>query len=103
MELKTPLKNEMTPPLSFGGGPSSLGSRSLMNAQLMATVVLREILAITQRTLNCVFPKNPMYFGRLIYPKTYPMILPMPTTRLAIAFADSEWNGKHAADTINKF
>lgn len=90
MELKTPLKKEMTPPLSFDGGPSSLGSRSFMNAQLMATVAPKEMLAITQRTLNCVFPKNPMYFGRFIYPKTYPMMLPIPTIRLAIAFADSE-------------
>lgn len=66
MEPKTPLKNERTPPLSFAGGPSSLGSRSLINIQLMATVAPREILAITQRTLNWVFPKNPMYLGRFI-------------------------------------
>lgn len=89
MELNTLLKNENTPPFSLDGGPSSLGSRSLMKVQLMATVVESAILAMTQRTLNCVFPKNHMYLGKLMYPKTYPIILPTPTIRLAMAFADS--------------
>lgn len=87
--MKTCLKNERRPPLPLIGGPSSLASRSRIVLILSMTVLLKAILAIAQRTLNCVFPKNPTYLGKFVYPATYPMIFPTPNTRLAIAFAAS--------------
>ena len=89
MDLNTVLKKDTRPPLFLIRAASSLGSRSRMNPMLSATVLPNAKLAITQRILNCVLPKNHMYFGRLTYPATYPIMLPTPTTRLAIAFAAS--------------
>lgn len=64
MDLKTDLKNAITPPSSFGLGGSFRGSRSRMNVMLISTVVNSDIDAIEHRISNCVCPKNQRYFGR---------------------------------------
>lgn len=52
MELKTPLKKAITPPLSVGGGPSWFGSLSSTKKMLIITVTPSAILAMTHSTLN---------------------------------------------------
>lgn len=69
MAENTCVKNENRPGLSDAGGPSSLGSRSLMYKQLISSVELKAMDAITQSTLNCVSPKKGKFFGRSMYPK----------------------------------
>lgn len=66
MEVKTCLKNGISPDFASGGIGSLLGSRSLMVTLLMVTVVERATQAIRESILNWVFPKNHRYFGRSI-------------------------------------
>ena len=69
MDEKTCLKKAMTPPFPVVGAPSILGSLSLIARELMATVLPSAMLAITQRTLNWVLPRNGSSFGRWTYPE----------------------------------
>lgn len=64
MDVKTCVKNERIPKLVVVGGPSRRGSRSRMQSVEINNVPPRAKQAITQRTLNCVFPKTGMIAGR---------------------------------------
>lgn len=64
MDVNTCLKNERMPGLVDVGGPSRRGSRSRMQSVEINSVPPRAKHAITQRTLNCVFPKTGMIAGK---------------------------------------
>lgn len=91
MEWKTSLKKVRREVLDFGAASSRDASRSRIVVVLRATVLPSARQARTQRTLNCVLPKNQTYFGRSMSPAMKPMMLPTPVTRLAMEFAASCW------------
>ena len=64
MDLNTWEKKDRIPELVTLGGPSRRGSRSRILREDTISVPPRAKHAITQRTLNCVFPKNGMILGR---------------------------------------